>query len=212
MPRPERGDIFYVMAAVQEYGPHLKSRIDPLITGVGPVEAAIAVTRALTERAAAGALPDFVVSLGSAGSNRLEQTAVYQASEVGWRDMDASALGFPRGLTPFLDLPAVLPLGPFIPHLARATLSTGGNVVSGPAYGAIAADMVDMETYAIKRACMAYDVPLVALRGISDGDRELGRLEDWTATLAVIDARLGEAVDRLEAAAAAGELEWPQTP
>lgn len=32
--------ILFVMAVDAEYGPHLKSRITPLMTGVGPVEAA----------------------------------------------------------------------------------------------------------------------------------------------------------------------------
>jgi adenosylhomocysteine nucleosidase len=32
--------VLFVMATQQEYGEHLKRRIDPLITGVGPVEAA----------------------------------------------------------------------------------------------------------------------------------------------------------------------------
>ena len=68
------------MAVDAEYGPHLKSRITPLLTGVGPVEAAVVLTHELARREAAGTLPQLVVSLGSAGSSRLEQGAVYQAS------------------------------------------------------------------------------------------------------------------------------------
>jgi adenosylhomocysteine nucleosidase len=49
---------------------------------------------------------------------------------------------------------------------------------------------------------------MISLRGISDGDRELGSLADWTQYLAIIDVKLGEAVDRLEAAVADGTLEW----
>jgi predicted 5'-methylthioadenosine/S-adenosylhomocysteine nucleosidase len=61
--------------------------------------------------------------------------------------MDASPLGFPKGETPFLGLPATLPLPLRIPGIPEATLSTGGNIISGVA-GTIAEDMVDMETYA----------------------------------------------------------------
>lgn len=204
---PGSADILYVMAVANEYGPHLKARIDPVMTGVGPVEAAIVVTHALAKLAASGRLPALVVSLGSAGSARLEQAGVYQASAVSYRDMDASPLGFEAGVTPFLGLPATLPLGPFIPGIARATLSTGGNIVSGAAYSRIEADMVDMETYAVLRACQRFEVPLVALRGISDGDRELGHLADWTQYLHVIDEKLAHAVDLLEAAIANGTLE-----
>jgi adenosylhomocysteine nucleosidase len=204
---PGSADILYVMAADNEYGPHLKARIDPVMTGVGPVEAAIVVTHALANLAASDRLPAIVVSLGSAGSATLGQSGVYQATSVSYRDMDASPLGFELGVTPFLGLPATLPLGPFVPGIGQATLSTGANIVSGKAYRRIDADMVDMETYAVLRACQRFEVPLIALRGISDGDRELGDLADWTQYLHIIDEKLAHAVDLLEAAIANGTLE-----
>lgn len=189
--------ILYVMAAEAEYGPHLRARIKPVMTGVGPVEAAITVTRALAQAERNGTLPHLVVSLGSAGSRTLEQCGLYQASSVGYRDMDASPLGFAKGQTPFLDLPPVLPLVT-LPGLPTATLSTGANIVSGAAYDGIDADMVDMETYAILRACQAFGVPLLALRGISDGAAELAHLADWTQYLHVIDGKLAQAIDLIE--------------
>ena len=206
--RPGVADILYVMATELEYGPELKSRITPLITGVGPVEAAVSLTERLTRLDEHDKLPLLVVSLGSAGSAQLEQCGLYQASEVSWRDMDASAIGFAPGVVPFLDLPATLKLGPFVPGIAMATLSTGANVVSGSAYDGIVEQMVDMETYAVLRACQRFGLPLIALRGISDGDRELGKLADWTDYLGIIDVKLGEAVDRLEAAVQNGTLDW----
>ncbi len=202
-------DILYVMAAEAEYGPHLKARITPLICGVGPVEAAVNVTAALAKLQSTMQMPQIVVSLGSAGSATLEQAAIYQATAVSYRDMDASPLGFEKGVTPFLGLPATLPLGPLVPGLARATLSTGAGIVSGRAYRAIGADMVDMETFAIKRACDSFGLPLVAIRGVSDGDSELRHIGDWTQYLHIIDERLAAAVDILEAAIAGGTLEWP---
>lgn len=191
--------ILYVMAADPEFGPHLRARIEPVMTGVGPVEAAVAVTRALADAKIGHGLPDLVVSLGSAGSATLEHTGVYQAISVSYRDMDATALGFGRGVTPFLDLPAVLPLEPQIPGIAPARLSTGANVVSGVGYEAIDADMVDMESFAVLRACQSFGVPLVVLRGISDGVSELMGIADWTRDLAIIDEKLARAVDFVEA-------------
>lgn len=192
--------ILFVMAAEAEYGPNLRARFRPLMTGVGPVEAGVATAVALARLAAAGALPDLVVSLGSAGSRVLEQAAVYQVASVSYRDMDASPLGFPRGITPFLDLPAELPLRTPVPGLARVRLSTGANIVSGAGYDELDADMVDMETWAVARACMAQGVPLAGLRGVSDGAADLHHIDGWTEYLHVIDARLAEAVDRLIAA------------
>lgn len=189
--------ILFAMAADVEYGPHLRERFTPFMTGVGPVEAAVELTAAFAALEARGRLPHLVVSLGSAGSRVLEQTAIYQATSVAYRDMDASPLGFQKGATPFLDLPATLPLPLRIPGLREATLSTGANIVSGAAYAAIAADMVDMESYACLRACMHFDVPLVVLRGISDGKEELHHVDDWTEYLHVIDEKLALAVDRL---------------
>jgi len=205
MSRP-LSDILYVMAVEAEYGPCLKSRIKPLMTGIGPVEAAVTVTRVLARAELEGTMPALVVSLGSAGSRILEQCGVYQAISVSYRDMDASALGFTKGQTPLIDLPIEVPLSPIVPGLATARLSTGANVVSGPAYDGIDADMVDMETFAVQRACQRFDVPLIALRGISDGAAELGHVEDWTQYLHIIDERLAEAVERIETAFAEGAL------
>jgi adenosylhomocysteine nucleosidase len=199
-------DVLFVMAADAEYGPHLRKLFEPLTTGVGPVEAAVSVTSALASLSAAGRAPDLVVSLGSAGSRVLEQTEVYQAVSVSYRDMDASPLGFPKGTTPFLDLAATVPLPLRIPGVAEATLSTGGNIVSGAAYDGIAEDMVDMETFAVLRACHRFDRPLIALRGISDGKAELRHVGDWTEYLHVIDERLAQAVMRMERAIRDGDI------
>jgi adenosylhomocysteine nucleosidase len=202
--------VLYLMAADAEFGPHLQRRISPVMIGVGPVEAAINTTAVLAERAASGTLPSLVVSLGSAGSARLEQCGIYQASTVSYRDMDASPIGFPRGQTPFLDLPPILPLTASLPGIPQASLSTGGAIISGSAYDAIDADMVDMETYAILRACQKFSCPLLAIRGISDGDKELAHVGDWTAYLHVIDEKLAAVVDRIEAAHASGAFDQPR--
>jgi len=199
--------ILFVMAAAAEYGPHLRRRITPLMTGVGPVEAAAVLSRELTLLQTAGGLPDLVVSLGSAGSRNLQQTGIYQVSSVAYRDMDASPLGFEKGATPFLDHPAILPLPLEIPGIPRASISTGGNIVSGSAYDLIAADMVDMETFAVMRCCQLFEVPLIGLRGISDGKEELKHVGDWTEYLHVIDEKLADAVDKLTKAIESGSIQ-----
>lgn len=190
----------FVMATEIEYGQHLRQRFEPLITGVGPVEGAVVLAATLAAMKARDALPGMVVSIGSAGSRTLEQGRVYQAVSVSYRDMDASALGFEKGATPFLDLAVDVPLPHRIPGVAQARLSTGANVVSGEAYRAIDADMVDMETFAHLRACQRFGVDLVGLRGISDGAEDLRHYGDWAEALPALDAHLAEAVDRFLAA------------
>ncbi len=198
--------VLFVMAAPAEYGPHLQARMSPLMIGVGPVEAAISVTAVLTGLDAADHLPDLIVSLGSAGSRTLEQTSVYQVASVSWRDMDASAFGFEKGRTPFIDLPAEVALPLRIPGIPEARLSTGGNVVSGAAYDLIDADMVEMETYAVLRACQRFGVPLIGLRGISDGKADVNHIDDWTEYLHIIDEKLAESIDKLSLAIKDGAI------
>lgn len=189
--------VLCVMAAEPEYGPALRARIRPLMTGVGPVEAAAAVAEALAALQAEGALPDLVVSLGSAGSRTLDHARVYRVAEVSYRDMDASALGFPKGETPYPRIPAVLPLADGPVALPTARLATGASVVSGAAYDAVDADMVDMETFAVVRAAARFGLPVMGLRGVSDGRTDLSRLSHWTDALIEVDLRLAEALDLL---------------
>jgi len=120
--------------------------------------------------------------------------------------MDASPLGFEKGRTPFLDLPATVPLPLRLAGVREATLSTGAAIVSGAAYDTIAEEMVDMETFAVLRACQLFFVPLIALRGISDGAAELRHVDDWTECLHVIDEKLAAAVKMLEQGLAAGAV------
>ncbi|HMQ57966.1 MAG TPA: 5'-methylthioadenosine/S-adenosylhomocysteine nucleosidase, partial [Rhizobiaceae bacterium] len=108
--------------------------------------------------------------------------------------------------TPFLDLPAVVRLPYRVEGLREATIATGASIVSGGGYDGIDADMVDMETWSVLRSAMGFGVPVIGLRGISDGAAELHRFDDWTQYLHVIDEKLADAVDRLEKAVAAGEI------
>jgi adenosylhomocysteine nucleosidase len=199
--------VLFVMAATAEYGPALKQRIRPLMTGVGPIEAALGTGVALHALSLAGHRPDLVVSLGSAGSRTLEQGEIYQVASVSWRDIDASPLGFVKGVTPFLDHPVDTTLPTPIPSIAKARLSTGSDIVSGIRYREIDADMVDMETFAVMRACQRFSLPLVGLRGISDGAKSLHHYDDWATLLHVIDEKLADAVDRLEVALDSGLLD-----
>lgn len=186
--------ILFAMATDQEYREELQKRLPPFIVGVGPVEAALGITSAL---ATAKPLPDLVVSLGSAGSAKLEQGTVHEISAVSYRDMDASPLGFEKGVTPFLDQPATIPVTPMINGVPNATLSTGANIVSGDAYQAIDADLVDMESFAIVRACQTFGVGFCGLRGVSDGAVDLRHFKDWADYLPAVDLALAGALDLL---------------
>lgn len=189
--------VMFVMATEQEYGEHLRRRIVPVIVGVGPIESAIGMTMALQARA--DDLPSLVVSLGSAGSHRCEIGSIWQISHVSWRDMDASRLGFEKGVTPFCDHPAEIALPTPLPGIPTATLSTGGEVMGDERYHSVTADLVDMETFAIVRACQRFGVPVIGLRGVSDGPGTLSGIHDWTGMLGVLDERLAALIDLIPA-------------
>lgn len=190
--------VAFLMAVDAEFGPSLKRLIRPIFIGVGPVEAATKAAIVLTQLSYLGQLPDIVVSLGSAGSNSLSRGTVYQASEISYRDMDARPIGFPIGVTPFLDLPASLPLSVQLPNVPLATLSSGANIVTGAGYELVSADMVDMESYSVLRAAMMWDVEVIALRGISDGAEELTNMSGWTEYLHVVDENLANSLGGLQ--------------
>ena len=204
--------VLFAMAAEAEYGPALRRVINPLMTGVGPVEAGVVAGAALATLHHRGRLPDLVVSLGSAGSRRLDHAGLYQVASIAYRDIDASPFGFERGLTPFLDHPAVAVLPHRTSGIPAASLSTGGAVVAGSAYDGIVADMVDMETWAVYRAAHRYGVPLIGLRGISDGRADVTGLHDWTAYLHIIDEKLAAAVTVLGEDIAAGRIDLGPAP
>jgi len=189
--------LLFVMATEMEYGEHLNRRITPVITGVGPVEAAIGTAAALGELDRAGTPPDLVCSLGTAGSAKLDHAGIYQVASVSYRDMDASLIGFEKGVTPFTDQPAVIPIPDRIPDVPAASISTGANIISGAGYDAIPADMVDMETYSVLRASRSFGVPMIGLRAISDGRSDLTGLHDWTEFLHILDEKLAVVLDDL---------------
>jgi adenosylhomocysteine nucleosidase len=208
-PQPKQiGDlsVLFVMATEQEYGPHLKARMVPVITGVGPVEAAVGTSAALGELDRAGRLPSLVVSLGTAGSATLEHAGIYQVASVAYRDMDASLLGFEKGVTPFTGEPAVVPIHNRIPDIPAASISSGAAVISGKGYDTVPAAMVDMETYSVYQAARRFGVPMIGLRAISDGRADLSGLHDWLEFLHILDEKLALTLDAFAGHVAAGRF------
>jgi adenosylhomocysteine nucleosidase len=126
----------------------LRARFTPLITGIGPVEAALYTGVALARLEAAGQLPDLIVCLGSAGSRRCalgsgppdRQRLVARHGRLAARHRARRGALSGRAERASIGNPAGPPV---------ATLSSGGDVVSGDHWDRVSADMVDMETYAV---------------------------------------------------------------
>ncbi|HKQ83289.1 MAG TPA: 5'-nucleosidase [Steroidobacteraceae bacterium] len=149
-----------------------------LYTGLGKVNAAIALTRRLTEYAErSGPLP-LVVNFGSAGSHRFPTGALVSCSDFVQRDMDVQPLGFEIGVTPYEDIPAVLRFNFSFPGLPQGVCGSGDSFAVDQQ--GMTCDVVDMEAYALAKVCWVFGAQFACAKYISDGaDHAAG--DDWTA-------------------------------
>jgi adenosylhomocysteine nucleosidase len=195
--------ILTLIAAKSEYGTAMKAVIpDAEIIGVGPVEAAFNTTKILMDKKQQKTLPDIIFSIGTAGSSTLNQADLYQISSVSYRDMNASAFGFEKGVTPWVDYPAMFALPILFDDVPTASLSTGGAVIdkqgsAGVTFDDIQADCVDMETYSIARVGYDFKIPLIGLRGISDGKEDSSGVQTWEQYLVTIDEKIANFYKRV---------------
>ena len=139
-------------------------------TGVGKVNAAIAMARRLAAYAHAGARPPLIVNFGTAGSLRHAPRTLVACRRFVDRDMDATALGFAHGTTPFDQHPPMLEFPVQFPGLPDAICGTGDSFSTGG--GVQAVDVVDMEAYAIAKACRVAGAGFACAKFVSDGADE----------------------------------------
>jgi adenosylhomocysteine nucleosidase len=144
--------------------------IEVLYTGVGKVNAAIALTRRLEAHRRAGEAPPPVVNFGTAGSSRLPALTLVACRRFVDRDMDVGALGFAPGETPFDPWPPVLEFPPRFRGLPEATCGSGDSFATRP--HAVDCDVVDMEAYALAKSCLAAGAPFACAKFVSDGADE----------------------------------------
>lgn len=178
-----------VVAAMKEEAAEIVARTDNevLITGIGTVPAAIA----LTKRLARGPLPQRVVNVGTAGALRDVKPGVYDITAV--VKHDHRALEVP-GLTDFV-YPRTFEV-PAVTGLRTARLATGDTFVnSSTLRGELArdSDLVDMEGYSLAAVCSEFGVPLTLLKQVSDNADESSDIS-WPDSLAAAAAELWDAL------------------
>ncbi len=155
------------MALAAEGAGRFESRgIRVLYTGVGKVNAAIALTRELTQLRAAGVALPLVVNFGTAGSRRHAPRTLVACRQFIDRDMDVGALGFARGTTPFDRLPAVIEFAPCFPSLPEASCASGDSFSTADDG---TAGVIDMEAYALAKACRVAGAEFACAKYVSDG-------------------------------------------
>lgn len=140
--------------------------VDVLYTGIGKVNAAIALTRRLARLRSEGRDPPLVVNFGTAGSARIPARTLVACRKFVDRDMDVRALGFAPGVTPYDELPPLLEFAAAFPGLPEAVCGSGDSFATtdhGPA-----CDLVDMEAYALAKACRMEGVHFACAKYVSD--------------------------------------------
>lgn len=139
-------------------------------TGVGKVNTAIAITRAIAQYQ-----PALIINFGTAGRVSDRVWGLVEVGQVLQRDMVAEPL-VPRGRTPFDDTPERL----FSATDSVWTCATGDSFVTqhDPWLYAQGVDVVDMELFALATACHRHLVAWRAFKFITDNANEEAHT-DW---------------------------------
>jgi len=163
--------------------------VETLCCGIGPVEAALATARRLSE-----SRPRAIVHIGIAGAAKLEPPALVLGSESVYCDVIDPASVLPRVervepdaalLTAAI---AALPEARVLPIATSARVGGGGQC-----------EVEAMEGFGVLRAASLAGVPAVELRAVSntvaERDRARWRVDDALAQLRAAVPRLLEALD-----------------
>jgi adenosylhomocysteine nucleosidase len=152
---------------VESQGLFAERGVPVLYTGLGKVNAAYRLARALVQhRAEHGGMPR-VVNFGTAGSPTLPAGSVVGCRRFVQRDMDVSGLGFPLGTTPFEDVPATLEFPKFFADLPDGVCGSGDRFETGKPL--VACDVIDMEAYALAKVCHLEGAVFGSAKFVTDG-------------------------------------------
>ncbi|MBT3261119.1 5'-methylthioadenosine/S-adenosylhomocysteine nucleosidase [bacterium] len=159
----------------------LQYKLYLVITGVGKANAVYGLSKIIDK------VPRIFILGTSGGLNAEKIGALYLSLEFVEHDMDASGLGFPKGVTPFDDIKDVV-----ISNYSRQTVTqiknicqklnlalNFGRTISGDQFlanpvlstqkrTAFEAQLVDMESAAIAKICKKEGKKVLALRYIAD--------------------------------------------
>ena len=124
-------------------------------TGVGKINACFKAIEVINKFS-----PKLIINYGTAGSLRKDLNGLCEVSDFFQRDMEASALGFKIGETPFDEISNI--------SFGRTGVSigTGDSFVNQPPK--IITDLVDMEAYAIAKVCLLKKINFLCFKYVSD--------------------------------------------
>lgn len=155
-----------VLIAIKEEAPDLALLPHVFCTGVGKVNAALTAARLIEKHR-----PKRVWNFGTAGGITVG-SGIHECTHFVQRDMDVAPLGFSLGQTPYEEH-IILALGE-----GGLTCSSGDSFVTDPNLS-IPADLVDMEAYALAKACAHTSTLFTCYKFISDRADD-GSHSDWS--------------------------------
>ena len=164
-------DVLFSFALASEAAEVFEAH-NKLITGIGKVNAAYELTKAIQIKR-----PALIINLGSAGSTSFGRGTIVCCTKFIQRDMDVRGLGYQQYETPFSDLPPLLEYGMMMEGVPQGICGTGDNFEM--AHAATAYNVVDMEAYALAMIAMKENIPFLCLKYISDG-ADGNAADDWT--------------------------------
>lgn len=164
-------------ALPEELGNHPLPNNTPVVwTGVGKVNTAIAMTRAIAQYK-----PQLVINFGTAGRVSGDVQGLVEVGQVIQRDMVAEPLA-PRGQTPFDNAPSVL-----CSHSQTGVVCASGDsfvTQHDPWLIEQGAHVVDMELFALAMACHQHGVAWRSFKYITDdANEEAGK--DWATQVSL---------------------------
>lgn len=144
-----------ILVALPDEAPALRHMMNVFYTGVGKVNAALTAAQVIERYN-----PERIINLGTAGGITAGP-GLHECTCFVQRDIMCLALGCADGQTPFED-DIIICTGN-----NGLTCSTGDNFVMNPKL-TIPADLVDMEAYAIAKACLRNNINFRCFKYITD--------------------------------------------
>ena len=163
----KRQEVLIIIALKEELPRNLLPEFNIEYCGVGKINATYKALEIISKYE-----PKLIINFGTAGSLRKNLFGLHEVSHFFQRDMDATALGFKIGVTPFEER-SVIDFG-----RTGLSCSSGDNFVSSPPE--LKTDLVDMEAYAIAKVCVLKNVQFMCFKYVSDNADE-NASKNWKA-------------------------------
>ena len=164
-------DTLFVFALDSEAGTAF-DHTQKLITGIGKVNAAIELTKAIIEKK-----PKLIVNLGSAGGIGFHKGEIICCTQFIQRDMDARGLGFKKFETPLSNIPIILENGLKMDNLKEGTCGSGDSFEMNHINTEY--NVIDMEAYPLAFIARKENISFLCLKYISD-DAGSDAADDWS--------------------------------